>query len=126
MCMPRTRPGDEIASRDNEAVRTGVKVGLSVAICVSATAVWLGLPMFAAAGLALDHPAWSDPDDPAVARAESSMSWFPPGTRHEWDGAASGQRRVAVDPWGNSFGPILWTVLCVGAAGLGVRFIVRA
>lgn len=88
--------------------------------------IWFGLPAFAAAGLALDHPAWSDPDDPAIGHAESSTSWFPPGTRYEWIGGTSSQRRVEVDPWGPSLvTPILWTGLCAGAAGVAVRFLVR-
>ncbi len=87
--------------------------------------VWIGLPTFAAAAMARDNPAWADPDDGSGgAEVVESTSWFPPGVRYEWTGARSGQRRVAVDPWGPGVrGPLLWTALCVTPVLLGAHLL---
>lgn len=76
-----------------------------------------GVPAFAAAGLALDHPAWSGPDvDPPLGPVSvDETSWWPPGSRYEWMGQSTGRTIVKVDPWDSAATGHLWTG-CVAAA----------
>ncbi len=100
-----------------------------VAIVFAAAAIWFAVPSFAAAGLALDRPAWADPDDGTDGtRVEKKTSWYPPGVRYEWTGRESGARRVVVDPWeeGALAGPLLWTGFWLVAVVMADRLLVRS
>jgi len=89
--------------------------------------VWVEVPGFAAAGLALDHPAWSDPDvdSPAGAPAVDETSWWPPGRRYEWTGQRTGNTFEAIDPWNSTFIGHLWTAGVVAGTGLFVYWLWR-
>lgn len=86
-------------------------------------AVWMVLPAFAAAGKALDHPAWSDPTSghgggPPIS---DTTSWWPPGRRYEWLGGNPSRVYQAVDPWSSPWQGHLWTAVI---AGIGILIVV--
>lgn len=92
-------------------------------LVVVAAIVWAAVPAFAAAGLALDHPAWaaSGVDPPAGPVAVDEASWWPPGHRYRWTGQSSGEAIDRIDPWGSPAIGHIWTaavaVATSGAAG---------
>lgn len=86
---------------------------------MTAVLVWAVLPTLAAAGLALDHPAWSAPgiDPPAGPLAADEPSWWPPGHRYRWTGQTSGASIERVDPWGSPAAGHVWTAAVATATG---------
>lgn len=102
---PRKRLYDE-PMKDAVARRT-----LIVPLIVVAVLLWIALPSFAAAGLALDHPAWSSPDvdPPSGPLTVDGASWWPPGHRYVWTGQSTGSTIERVDPWGAPSVGHAWT-----------------
>lgn len=92
---------------------------LIVPLVVAAVLVWAVVPAFAAAGLALDHPAWSAPDvdPPAGPLTADEPSLWPPGHRYRWTGQNSGEAIERVDPWGSPTAGHLWTAGVTAATG---------
>lgn len=88
-------------------------------LVMAAAIVWAMLPAFAAAGLALDHPAWSAPgiDPPAGPLTADEPSWWPPGHRYRWTGQTTGATIERVDPWGSPTAGHVWTAAVTGATG---------
>ncbi len=88
-------------------------------LVVTAGIVWATLPAFAAAGLALDHPAWSAPDTdpPAGPLTADQPSWWPPGHRYRWTGQSTGASIERVDPWGSPTAGHVWTAGVIAATG---------
>jgi hypothetical protein len=103
------------------------RVGALLAAVMATLAVWIGVPLYTATGLALDHPAWSKPGSgtggpPLVDRT----SYWPPGRRYEWIDVRTGLRRSAVDPWGSSsIGWYVWTLVVAMFLALVLRAILR-
>lgn len=89
-------------------------------LVIAAAVAWAALPAFAAAGLGLDHPAWSSPDvdPPAGPLAADDSSWWPPGHRYRWTGRTTGEPIERIDPWGPPLGGHAWTAGIATATGL--------
>ena len=86
-----------------------------------------GLPTYAAASLALDHPPWSDPDidHPLGAVPVDEVSWWPPGRRYEWTGQSTGTTIERIDPWDPTAVGHLWTGGAAGATGFSAAWLWR-
>lgn len=92
-----------------------------------AAIVWAAVPALTAAGLALDHPAWSAPgiDPPAGPLTSDGPSWWPPGHRYGWTGL-SGEPVERIDPWGSPATGHAWTAGVAVATTLGTRWLWKA
>lgn len=91
------------------------RVLATIGLVVVAALAWIWLPLLAAAGKALDHPAWADVTrDPGELR-DDRTSWWPPGRRYVWEGHASGRLRTAIDPWAEVWHAHLWTAVVLVA-----------
>ncbi len=102
----------------------------AVGVVLVGVLLWIVIPAYVAAGMALDNPAWDNPDDPALDPARGGpfvdrTSWWPPGRHYEWTGAITGTHRRAVDPWGNPVGGHVWTAAVALATGAAVVRVVR-
>lgn len=115
-------PGTSQAAYD-EPMRDAVsRRVLIVPLVVVAALLWIAVPSFAAAGLALDHPAWSSPevDPPSRPLAVDRQSWWPPGLRYVWTGQSTGSTIERVDPWGAPNLGHAWTAGMTAVAGSSV------
>lgn len=92
---------------------------LIVPLLIAAALSWVAVPAFAAAGLALDHPAWAAPDidPPAGPLTADEASWWPPGHRYQWAGQSSGRPIERIDPWGHPAAGHAWTASVAAATG---------
>jgi hypothetical protein len=90
---------------------------LTAAIIGVLAVIWALVPMFAAAGKALDHPAWSPSVGSASDLEVDQTSWWPPGRRYEWlSSEPEGRREVAIDPWDRTAEGHGWTASVVAVA----------
>ncbi len=107
--------------------RASTRRTLIAPLVAAAVLVWAALPAFAAAGLALDHPAWSAPDidPPAGPLTADEPSWWPPGHRYRWTGQSTSASIERVDPWGSPTAGHVWTATVTAATGFAVWWLWR-